>query len=121
MRRSRSVPAKGSDTSVAGTLRYMAPEQEEGREEERSDVYSVGVLLYEMLTDRVPRGRVKDPSALNPSVPEFLEDAILRALEPEVEDRWPSAAEMLGLSRQSLYVKLRRFNIGDLTAVPDED
>ena len=95
MRRSRSVPAKGSDTSVAGTLRYMAPEQEEGREEERSDVYSVGVLLYEMLTDRVPRGRVKDPSALNPSVPEFLEDAILRALEPEVEDRWPSAAEML--------------------------
>jgi sulfatase modifying factor 1 len=95
MRRSRSVPAKGSDTSVAGTLRYMAPEQEEGREEERSDVYSVGVLLYEMLTDRVPRGRVKDPSALNPSIPEFLEDAILRALEPEVEDRWPSAAEML--------------------------
>ena len=92
---SRSVLSKGSDTSVAGTLRYMAPEQEEGREEERSDVYSVGVLLYEMLTDRVPRGRVKDPSALNPSVPEFLEDAILRALEPEVEDRWPSAAEML--------------------------
>jgi serine/threonine-protein kinase len=92
---SRSVLSGGSDVSVAGTLRYMAPEQEEGREEERSDVYSVGVLLYEMLTDRVPRGRVKDPSALNPSVPEFLEDAILRALEPEVEDRWPSAAEML--------------------------
>ncbi len=92
---SRSVLSGGSDVSVAGTLRYMAPEQEEGREEERSDVYSVGVLLYEMLTDRVPRGRVKDPSALNPSIPEFLEDAILRALEPEVEDRWPSAAEML--------------------------
>ena len=52
---------------------------------------------------------------------DLIEQLCIEAALELTHDNRASAAEMLGLSRQSLYVKLRRFNIGDLTAVPDED
>ena len=72
----------------------------------------------EHLTELVGRVSLKDLVRETTDVIEKL--CIEAALELSKDNR-ASAAEMLGLSRQSLYVKLRRFNIGDLTAVPGEE
>ncbi len=94
--------------SPIGSAPYISPEQVMGvRWEPRSDVFALGVLLYEMATGRLPFGaptslsalrqrRWRDPSpprALVPSVPEWLQEAILRCLEPDPADRYPSAAQ----------------------------
>jgi formylglycine-generating enzyme required for sulfatase activity len=92
---SRSIPPKGAGTSVAGTLAYMAPEQQDGHEDERSDIYSVGVLLYEMLVGVRPRGRFPEPREANPAVGAALSDAVLGALDGRPEARYQSADEML--------------------------
>ncbi len=111
----RSLPAyrsfsngSGADTTT-GTLGYMSPEQAAGRPAEaQSDLFSLGVVLYEMATGWLPcRGETPSaavkalltqdavpPRRLNRSVPRGLERIILKALEKHPEARWPSAAEM---------------------------
>ncbi len=81
---------------VMGTLAYMSPEQQDGldRVSAASDLYSVGVILYELFTGIKPAGRFKPPSELNPGVSEELEEIILRCLEPEPENRFASADEL---------------------------
>lgn len=88
-----------SDNAV-GTLRYMAPEQIDNICDERTDIFSLGVTLYEMtrglngrfsvLSSRHP---LKKPSDKNSSIPKGLEDAILKACQPDPEDRFQSAGE----------------------------
>ena len=95
--------------SVLGTAQYIAPEQAQGRPvDERSDLYSVGVVLYEMLTGTVPfRGEsavavamkhvsepVVPPRALVPDLPEALEQVVLKALAKRPDDRYQSAAAL---------------------------
>mgnify|MGYP001061499336 CR=1 FL=1 len=82
------------DKSVAGTLAYMAPEQMEGAEDARSDVYSVGVLLYELLVGERPMGVFDPPAAENPAVSPEVNDAVLRALQMRPDRRYQSAGEM---------------------------
>ncbi len=92
------------DKSVAGTLAYMAPEQMEGAEDARSDVYSVGVLLYELLVGERPVGVFDPPAAENPAVSPEVNDAILRALQRRPDRRYQSAIEMaeaLGVASDS--------------------
>jgi len=96
---------------VMGTPEYMAPEQALGRlssVDERSDVYSLGVVLYKVLTGRTPftgatqqailNSVVNDdpvpPRHLDPSIPRELDAICLRALEKEPEDRFQSAKDM---------------------------
>ena len=79
---------------VLGTYEYMAPEQRLGSTgvDERSDLYALGVILYEMLTGALPLGRFEPASVLRPGVPASLDAVVNRALAGALRDRYPSAA-----------------------------
>jgi serine/threonine protein phosphatase PrpC len=96
-------------TPAMGTPDYMAPEQVKGkRGDERTDIYSLGAVLYEMTTGSVPfegpnpfivmnsriTGDPIAPRKVNPEIPEALEEIILHAMEREPHRRYHSAAAM---------------------------
>lgn len=99
----------GRPGEIVGSARYMSPEQLKGEEATpRSDVYSVGVLLYHCLTGRPPfSGDVRElarqhvhespvpPRKLNRKISPGMEAVILRALAKDPSDRYPSAIAML--------------------------
>jgi serine/threonine protein kinase len=108
----RSLKAKGITGTgmMIGTPEYMSPEQVEGKEaDERSDIYAVGVILYEMQTGRVPfEGETplsvalkqktelpENPSKINPQIPEDLSRLILKCMEKEKEKRFQKVGEIL--------------------------
>jgi len=94
--------------ALAGTLRYMAPEQFAGHLDARSDVYSLGLTLYELLTlqpafaeisrSKLIRKITQDqpirPRQLNPGIPRDLETVVLKAISHEPDHRYQSAAEL---------------------------
>jgi eukaryotic-like serine/threonine-protein kinase len=107
----RSLKGKGitGEGVIIGTPEYMSPEQVEGKEtDQRSDLYSLGIILYEMVTGRVPfegdtpftvgvkhkSETPKNPRELNPQIPEDLSRLILRCLEKEKDRRYQSAEDV---------------------------
>ncbi|HEX4715667.1 MAG TPA: serine/threonine-protein kinase, partial [Ktedonobacteraceae bacterium] len=110
--------AKALDTSslaFAGTPAYMAPEQIQGRAIPQSDIYSVGVVLYELLTGSCPFSAEKAMDILvqhltqpprplrelNPDIPPQLEVAVMHALEKNPQRRYQSASDFLQALRTS--------------------
>ena len=100
---------------LIGTVEYMSPEQVRGEETDaRSDIYSLGILLYEMLTGRVPftssseyelmRSQIEDapppPRAFAPHIPLTVEQAIMRSLAKKREARYQSAIELRSILMQ---------------------
>lgn len=81
---------------VLGTAAYMSPEQKisSTNVDHTTDLYAVGVMLYEILTGRKPQGRFKLPSELNPSVPKGYDIIITKCLAQEPKDRYRNAVEL---------------------------
>ncbi|MCK6547376.1 serine/threonine protein kinase [Myxococcota bacterium] len=90
------VNLTGSRISM-GTVNYMAPEQRQdaGRVDARADVFSYGVVLYEMFTGELPLGRFPEPTKRNRSLDKRLDPIIMRALEPDARRRYPRVREIV--------------------------
>jgi tRNA A-37 threonylcarbamoyl transferase component Bud32 len=80
-----------------GTAYYMAPEQRIAAKEVdwRADQYALGVVLYEMLTGTIPMGAVKPLDKARRDLPTRYANALMRAMSPKPEDRWPSLSDLL--------------------------
>jgi hypothetical protein len=107
---SRGEPHAGHGV---GTPAYMAPEQLDPRQpiDARADVYSLGVVLYELLCGRRPDGDARLPVEIDSRVPEPLQAIALAAMSADPADRYPSAGEMA--------LDLRRYMAGrPVTARP---
>ena len=101
---------KTATDQAIGSVHYISPEQASGDvTDARSDIYSVGAMMYEMLTGSKPfdndnpvaiavmhmQDIPERPRALNPDIPDGLEEIVLRAMEKNPEDRYQSTAEMM--------------------------
>ena len=97
-------------TKAIGSVHYISPEQASGgNTDARADLYSIGVLLFEMLTGKLPfeadspvsvailqiQSAPMLPTSINPSIPKGLEEIIMKAMQKDVSKRYQSAAEML--------------------------
>ena len=96
--------------SAIGSVHYISPEQARGEiTDDKADIYSVGVVMYEMLTGQLPfqsdnavsvaimqmQQEAKRPREINPNIPLGLEQITLRAMQKNAKDRYQSASEML--------------------------
>ncbi len=93
-----------------GSVHYISPEQARGSViDEKADIYSVGVVLYEMLTGQLPfeadnavsvaimqmQSQPRNPREINPDIPEGLEQIVLKSMQKIPENRYPSAKAMM--------------------------
>ena len=106
---SRFLEIAAHGTTVIGSPPYMAPEQFHGKAVFASDLYSVGVTMYQMMTgvlpydtpspadlDRLMRGElVSAPRLKNPKIPKAISDIVVKALAPEIHARYQRAGDLL--------------------------
>ncbi|MEP7136456.1 MAG: serine/threonine-protein kinase [Chloroflexota bacterium] len=114
--------------AIMGTPAYISPEQAQAQKvDQRSDIYSLGIILYEMVTGQVPytadtplavilkhvSNPLPLPSSIKPDIPEAIEQVILKALAKNPDDRFDTVAEFEAAWKRALNVKdtdFPRFN-----------
>src|SRR4029453_13090459 len=106
---SRFLEIAAHGTTVIGSPPYMAPEQFHGKAVFASDIYSLGVTMYQMLTGSLPydtpspgdlerlmRGEMQvGPKLKNPKVPKAINDIVLKAMAPDIPSRYQRAGDLL--------------------------
>jgi eukaryotic-like serine/threonine-protein kinase len=101
--------------AVVGTVPYMSPEQragdEQGKLDQRSDLFSVGVMLYEALTGVLPQGAFAPPSRLRPGIPARVDAVVMRLLQPQPADRFATAGEAARALESALTPRRRGWRI----------
>lgn len=104
----QSAEALTSAGAMVGTPEYMAPEQSNGLSDYRSDIYSLGIILYQMLTGQLPflaespvavslkhiQSQPPSPRTLNSAIPQSIEDVILKAMAKDPANRYQAAKEL---------------------------
>ncbi len=131
--RMASAAVRTQTGMVLGSPKYMSPEQVMGKAlDERSDIFSLGVMLYEMLTGQTPfKGENVNaimyqtlnaipamPNVLNPSVPEMINFIVAKALAKSVDDRYQKAKEFADDLRACGDTLPRSNNVLDISNVP---
>ncbi len=130
---SRFLEIAAHGTTIIGSPPYMAPEQFRGEAVFASDLYSLGITVYQMLTGVLPydtpmpsdfeklrRGElVRPPHLLNTAIPRRLNDVVMKALSPEVADRYQRAGELLA-DLEEIRAHRRITPASASTAAPDE-
>jgi serine/threonine-protein kinase len=128
---SRFLEIAAHGTTVIGSPPYMAPEQFQGKAVFASDIYSLGVTMYQMLTGELPyqtpapsyierlmRGELTTPPKLkNPKLPKALSDIVMKAMAPEITERYQRAGDLLDavLSARAATTPRRPWRPGGLT------
>lgn len=89
---------------VMGTWQYMAPEQKESTKnvDHRADIYSTGVMIYEMYTGKEPQGSFPRPSEVDPSLPKELDLIVEKALRPDPAERFEQIIEISDLLKVAI-------------------
>lgn len=128
---SRAAIQQGNQDVIRGKYAYMSPEQVEARPlDGRSDLFSLGIVLYELLTGRrlfkarnrdetlarVRRAEVPSPRAFRPEVSEDLEEFLLKTLSRHRDDRWANATEMFEALAQLIVREGHRATNNDLAS-----
>jgi len=127
-----TLMATGAGTTL-GTVAYMSPEQALGEEvDERTDIFSLGIVLFEMLTGTLPftgttstalalqivQAPAPVPSSVNPSVPRELDVIVARALSKSIDQRYESAATMAAELRSVIAILDVRSSMNERAASP---
>lgn len=105
---------------VMGTLRYMAPEQMQGSREvdHRADIYSLGVVFYELLTGELPMGKFAPPSK-KVQVDVRLDEVVLRALEQDPKQRYQHASDVKEDLEEVARIEFSPTSFASRAATPD--
>jgi eukaryotic-like serine/threonine-protein kinase len=106
---SRFLEIAAHGTTIIGSPPYMAPEQFRGKAMFASDIYSLGVTMYQMMTGELPYGTPSPadldrlikgemhtaPRLKNPKIPKAINDIVLKAMAPEIHNRYQRASDLL--------------------------
>ena len=133
----RAVSAQTLSSAAMGSVHYISPEQARGGySDERSDLYSLGITMYEMATGRVPfegentvsialahlNDALIPPSVYHPEIPIQLEQIIIKCAEKKPERRFASAGDVIHALRKTLLQSESEFVKTDASAVvPPQD
>lgn len=138
----KAVSSQTITASTVGSVHYISPEQARGSYcDGRSDIYSLGITIYEMLTGRVPfdgdstvavallhiQGEMIPPSTYEPMIPVSLEKIVMKCTQKKPEERYASALDLIADLRRALmtpnedFVKIIRLDTSGETHIFSED